>query len=49
MVVSRFWRSVRARATLGAMAVVAVALIIGAFAFIGVLGSSLRDASTRTG
>ena len=49
MVVSRFWRSVRARATLGAMAVVAVALIIGAFAFIGILGSSLRDASTRTG
>ena len=36
-------------ATLGAMVVVAVALVVGAFAFIGVLGSSLRDASARAG
>ncbi len=31
------------------MAVVAAALIVGAFVFVGVLGSSLRDASTRAG
>ena len=43
------WRSVRARATAGATAVVAVALVVGAIAFVAVLGWSLRDASTRAG
>ncbi|KQQ94194.1 hypothetical protein ASF62_08635 [Leifsonia sp. Leaf325] len=49
MAVSRLWRSVRAKATLGAMVVVALALIVGAFVFVGVLSSSLREASVRAG
>lgn len=39
----------RARATLGATAVVAVALVVGAIIFTGVISSTLRDASARTG
>jgi signal transduction histidine kinase len=42
-------RSVRARATAGATAIVAVSLAMGAFLFVGVLGSSLGDASVRAG
>lgn len=49
MVASRLWRSVRGKATLGAMAIVSAALIVGAFAFTGVLNSNLLDASTRAG
>jgi signal transduction histidine kinase len=40
-------RSVRARATLGAVLVVGVALALGAILFVAVLGSSLADASLR--
>ena len=39
----------RAKATLGATVVVALALIVGAFVFVGVLSSSLREASLRAG
>lgn len=46
---SRGWRSVRTRATAGATVVVAVALTIGALAFVAVLGWSLRDSSARAG
>ncbi|WP_137845884.1 HAMP domain-containing sensor histidine kinase [Microbacterium sp. 2FI] len=45
----RLWRSVRARATLGATAVVAVALVVGGFIFVAALSSSLEDASARAG
>lgn len=37
----------RARATLGAVGIVAIALVIGAIAFLAILGSSLREASVR--
>ncbi|KNY04850.1 sensor histidine kinase [Microbacterium sp. GCS4] len=44
---SRGWRSVRGRTTLGATAVVAVALLVGAFTFYGILGASLRSNAER--
>ncbi|MCK8475664.1 sensor histidine kinase [Microbacterium aurugineum] len=44
---SRTWRSVRGRTTLGATVVVAVALLIGAFSFYGVLRSSMHDNTVR--
>ena len=47
MVASRPWRSVRARTTLGATLVVAIALLIGAFSFYGILSSSIHDSTER--
>ncbi|WP_240753087.1 histidine kinase dimerization/phospho-acceptor domain-containing protein, partial [Microbacterium sp. K41] len=44
---SRFLRSVRGRTTLGATVVVAVALLIGAFSFYGVLSASIHGARER--
>ncbi|WP_029267979.1 MULTISPECIES: sensor histidine kinase [unclassified Microbacterium] len=44
---SRGWRSVRGRTTLGATVVVAVALLIGAFSFYGVLSASIHDSTER--
>ncbi|WP_314098208.1 HAMP domain-containing sensor histidine kinase [Microbacterium foliorum] len=44
---SRAWRSVRARTTLGATLVVAVALLIGAFSFYGILSSSIHASAER--
>ena len=44
---SRGWRSVRGRTTLGATAVVAVALIVGAFSFYGILTTSIRANTER--
>lgn len=46
-VASRSWRSVRARTTLGATAVVAAALLVGAFSFYGVLSASIHDSTER--
>lgn len=46
-VASRGWRSVRGRTTLGATVVVAVALLIGAFSFYGVLSTSIHDSTER--
>jgi len=46
-VASRGWRSVRGRTTLGATVVVAVALLIGAFSFYGVLSASIHDSTER--
>ena len=46
-VASRSWRSVRGRTTLGATAVVAVALLAGAFSFYGVLSASIHDSTER--
>lgn len=43
----RSWRSVRARTTLGATVVVAVALLIGAFSFYGVLSASIHGSTER--
>ncbi|WP_337001079.1 MULTISPECIES: sensor histidine kinase [unclassified Microbacterium] len=43
----RNWRSVRGRTTLGATAVVAVALLVGAFSFYGVLSASIHSATER--
>ncbi|MFS0853509.1 sensor histidine kinase [Microbacterium sp. 179-I 3D4 NHS] len=43
----RAWRSVRARTTLGATLVVAIALAIGALSFYGVLSASIHSATTR--
>ncbi|MFJ4223407.1 sensor histidine kinase [Microbacterium sp. NPDC089695] len=45
---SRGWRSVRGRTTLGATAVVAVALIAGALSFYGILGASIRSGAVNT-
>ena len=44
---SRGWRSVRGRTTLGATVVVAVALLIGAFSFYGVLSTSIHGSTER--
>ena len=44
---SRNWRSVRGRTTLGATVVVAVALLVGAFSFYGVLSASIHSATER--
>ncbi|QYM64285.1 cell wall metabolism sensor histidine kinase WalK [Microbacterium sp. Se5.02b] len=44
---SRGWRSVRARTTLGATAVVAVALLVGALSFYGVLSASMHSSTER--
>ena len=44
---SRAFRSVRARTTLGATVVVAVALLIGAFSFYGILSSSIHASAER--
>ncbi len=44
---SRGWRSVRGRTTLGATIVVAVALLIGAFSFYGVLSASIHSSTER--
>ncbi|MGH3690209.1 MAG: sensor histidine kinase [Microbacterium sp.] len=44
---SRGWRSVRGRTTLGATVVVAVALLIGAFSFYGVLSASIHSSTER--
>ena len=44
---SRPWRSVRARTTLGATLVVAIALLIGAVSFYGILSSSIHDSTER--
>lgn len=44
---SRSWRSVRGRTTLGATVVVAVALLIGAFSFYGVLSASIHGSTER--
>ena len=44
----RPWRSVRARATIGATLVVAVALILGATAFFLILRSTVLDAAERS-
>ncbi|MCS3443125.1 sensor histidine kinase [Microbacterium phyllosphaerae] len=44
---SRPWKSVRARTTLGATLVVAVALLIGAFSFYGILSSSIHASAER--
>lgn len=41
------WRSVRGRTTLGATVVVAVALLIGAFSFYGVLSASIHGSTER--
>ncbi|WP_426182114.1 sensor histidine kinase [Microbacterium sp. TWP3-1-2b2] len=41
------WRSVRGRTTLGATAVVAVALLVGAFSFYGVLSASIHGSTER--
>ncbi len=41
------WRSVRGRTTLGATVVVAVALLIGAFSFYGVLSASIHSSTER--
>lgn len=46
-VASRSWRSVRGRTTLGATVVVAVALLIGAFSFYGVLSASIHGSTER--
>lgn len=46
-VASRNWRSVRGRTTLGATVVVAVALLIGAFSFYGVLSASIHGSTER--
>lgn len=43
----RRWRSVRARTTLGATAVVAAALVIGSISFYGVLSASVSDSASR--
>ncbi|CAH0214955.1 MAG: ATP-binding protein [Microbacterium sp.] len=43
----RSFRSVRARTTLGATLVVAVALLIGAFSFYGILSSSIHASAER--
>ncbi|WP_244175900.1 HAMP domain-containing sensor histidine kinase [Microbacterium oxydans] len=43
----RSWRSVRGRTTLGATVVVAVALLIGAFSFYGVLSASIHGSTER--
>ncbi|MHC9044359.1 sensor histidine kinase [Microbacterium saperdae] len=43
----RGWRSVRGRTTLGATLVVAVALLIGAFSFYGVLSASVHSNAER--
>lgn len=48
-VARHFWRSVRARATLGASAIVAGALVLGAVVFVGVLDASLRDSAAQAG
>lgn len=45
---SRGWRSVRGRTTLGATVVVAVALLIGAFSFYGVLSTSIHESTERS-
>lgn len=45
---SRSWRSVRGRTTLGATIVVAVALVIGALSFYGILSASIHSATERT-
>ncbi|MFK0239673.1 sensor histidine kinase [Microbacterium sp. NPDC090281] len=45
---SRGWRSVRGRTTLGATVVVAVALLVGAFSFYGVLSASIHDSTERS-
>ncbi|WP_312172016.1 HAMP domain-containing sensor histidine kinase [Microbacterium sp.] len=44
---SRPWKSVRARTTLGATLVVAVALLIGAFSFYSILSSSIHASAER--
>lgn len=44
---SRGWRSVRGRTTLGATLVVAIALLIGAFSFYGVLSASIHGSTER--
>nr|WP_236571279.1 HAMP domain-containing sensor histidine kinase [Microbacterium hydrocarbonoxydans] len=44
---SRAWKSVRARTTLGATLVVAVALIVGAFSFYSILSSSIHASAER--
>ncbi|PCE16203.1 hypothetical protein AUC47_09675 [Microbacterium sp. SZ1] len=44
---SRGWRSVRGRTTLGATLVVAVALLVGAFSFYGILSASIRATTER--
>lgn len=46
-VADRSWRSVRARTTLGATVVVAVALLIGALSFYGVLSASIHGSTER--
>lgn len=43
----RGWRSVRARTTLGATVVVAIALLIGALSFYGVLSASVHGSTQR--
>nr|WP_314845353.1 ATP-binding protein [uncultured Microbacterium sp.] len=43
----RSWRSVRSRTTLGATAVVALALLIGAFSFFGILSASIHGSTER--
>ena len=43
----RLWRSVRGRTTLGATLVVAVALLLGAFSFYGVLSTSIHGSTER--
>ncbi|NYF26498.1 MULTISPECIES: cell wall metabolism sensor histidine kinase WalK [unclassified Microbacterium] len=44
---NRSWRTVRGRTTLGATVVVAVALLIGAFSFYGVLSASIHSSTER--
>ncbi|WP_282215410.1 HAMP domain-containing sensor histidine kinase [Microbacterium luteolum] len=44
---SRWWRSVRARTTLGATLIVAVALVIGAVSFYAVLNSSVSGSTAQ--
>lgn len=44
---SRGWRSVRGRTTLGATVVVAIALLVGAFSFYGVLSASIHGSTER--
>lgn len=46
-VAGRGWRTVRGRTTLGATVVVAVALLVGAFSFYGVLSASIHDSTER--
>jgi signal transduction histidine kinase len=46
-VARRLWRSVRGRTTLGATLVVAVALLLGAFSFYGVLSASIHGSTER--